>query len=100
MKVSPSTIEPTKATMDKLVPNPKLKLRDQLKEVMRFKHFSRRTEDAYWLWIKGFILFHGKKHPREMGAAEVQSYLNYLATEREVAAATQNQALNALVFLY
>ena len=44
--------------MDKLVPNPKLKLRDQLKEVMRFKHFSRRTEDAYWLWIKGFIQFH------------------------------------------
>ena len=86
--------------MDKLVPNPKLKLRDQLTEVMRFKHFSRRTEEAYWLWIKDFILFHGKKHPREMGAAEVQAYLNHLATERNVAAATQNQALNALVFLY
>ena len=67
---------------------------------MRFKHYSLRTEQTYWLWIKGFILFHKKRHPREMGGAEIQSYLSYLAVERNVAAATQNQVLNALVFLY
>ena len=85
---------------EKFLPNPKLKLREQLGEVMRFKHFSHRTESAYWCWIKGFILFHQKRHPREMGASEVQAYLSHLATERDVAAATQNQALNAIVFLY
>jgi integron integrase len=82
------------------LPNPKLKLREQLREVMRFKHFSQRTAAAYWHWIKGFILYHGKRHPREMHAAEVRAYLSHLAAEREVAAATQNQALNAIVFLY
>jgi integron integrase len=86
--------------MEKLIPNPKLKLREQLREVMRFKHLSPRTEESYWLWIKGFILFHQKRHPREMGAAHVQVYLNYLATQRNVATATQNQALNSIVFLY
>ena len=84
----------------KFLPNPKLKLREQLGEVMRFKHFSHRTENAYWHWIKGFILFHGKKHPKDMGAGEVQAYLSHLASERNVAKATQNQALNAIVFLY
>lgn len=86
--------------MEKFLPNPKLKLREQVGEVMRFKHFSHRTESAYWCWIKGFILFHQKRHPREMGASEVQAYLSHLATGRDVAAATQNQALNAIVFLY
>lgn len=86
--------------LEKFVPNPKLKLREQLGEVMRFRHFSHRTEAAYWCWIRGFILFHQKRHPREMGAAEVQAYLSHLATDREVAAATQDQALNAIVFLY
>jgi integron integrase len=87
-------------TLERLLPNPKLKLREQLREVMRFKHFSHRTEEAYWHWIKGFILFHGKRHPREMHAAEVRAYLTHLASERDVAAATQAQALNAIVFLY
>lgn len=86
--------------LEKLVPNPKLRLREQLGEVMRFKHFSHRTESAYWCWIRGFIFFHQKRHPREMGAAEVQAYLSHLASERDVAPATQNQALNALVFVY
>ncbi len=89
-----------KATKEKFLPNPKLKLREQLREVMRFGHFSHRTESAYWHWIKGFILFHQKRHPREMHAAEVQAYLSHLAVERNVAAATQNQALNAISFLY
>ena len=86
--------------MEKFLPNPKLRLREQLREVMRDKQFSPRTEAAYWHWIRGFILFHQKRHPREMGTAEVQASLSYLAAERDVAPATQNQALNALVFLY
>jgi len=86
--------------LERLLPNPKLRLREQLREVMRFKHFSHRTEEAYWHWIKGFILFHGKRHPREMHAAEVRVYLSHLASVRDVAAATQSQALNAIVFLY
>jgi integron integrase len=84
----------------RFLPNPKLKLREQLAEVCRFRHFSHRTEDTYWHWIKGFILFHQKRHPREMGAPEVQAYLSHLAVKRDVAVATQRQALNAIVFLY
>jgi integrase len=83
-----------------LVPNPKLRLREQLREVMRFKHYSLRTEETYWGWIRQFILFHGKRHPREMGPAEVHSFLTHLAANRNVAVSTQNQALNAVVFLY
>jgi len=85
---------------DLLVPNPKLRLREQLHEVMRFKHYSVRTEETYWNWMRQFILFHGKKHPREMGLGEVHAFLTHLAVDRNVAVATQNQALNALVFLY
>jgi hypothetical protein len=70
---------------DLLVPNPKLRLREQLREVMRFKHYSVRTEESYWQWIRQFILFHGKKHPREMGDGQVHQFLSYLATERNVA---------------
>src|ERR1039457_2086633 len=82
------------------IPNPKLKLLDQVSEVMRYKHHSLRTEQAYRQWIKRFIFFHGKKHPKDMGAAEVRSFLNDLASRQLVAVSTQNQALNALVFLY
>ena len=67
---------------------------------MRFKHYSLRTERTYREWIRRFILFHGKRHPREMGATEVGSFLSHLAVQRHVASSTQNQALNALVFLY
>jgi len=63
-------------------------------------HYSYRTEKTYRYWIRFFILWSGKRHPRDMGAAEVTAFLNYLANEREVAAATQNQALSALLFLY
>jgi len=83
-----------------LVPNPKLRLREQLREVMRFKHYSVRTEENYWHWIRHFILFHGKKHPREMGEEQVRAFLTHLASARDVAVSTQNQALNALLFLY
>ena len=67
---------------------------------MRFKHYSLRTERTYQEWIKRFIFFHGKRHPREMGAVEVERFLSDLATTRKVAASTQNQAFNALLFLY
>jgi len=67
---------------------------------MRARHLSRRTEDAYVHYIRHFILFHGKRHPLEMGADEIQAFLTYLAVERKVAASTQNQAFSALLFLY
>ena len=76
------------------------RLRDRLREAIRSRHYSRKTEKAYWYWIRYFVFFHGKRHPAEMGAAEVSAFLNWLATERDVAAATQNQALSALLFLY
>lgn len=79
---------------------PSPKLLDQVRETLRIKHYSYRTEQAYVDWIKRFIIFHNKRHPREMGAEEVQAYIGYLANERRVAASTQNQALSAIVFLY
>jgi hypothetical protein len=88
------------APRDKLIPNPKARLREQVREVMRFHHYSPRTEEAYWQWIKRFIFFHGKRHPRELGTAEVSAFLSDLTTANDAARATQCQALNALVFLY
>ena len=73
---------------------------DRLREAIRARHYSRRTEQAYWYWIRYFIHYYGKRHPAEMGAEEVSRFLSWLATERNVAAATQNQALSALLFLY
>ena len=70
------------------------------RDTLRLKHYSIRTEVAYLGWIKRYILFHGKRHPQEMAEAEVEAFLNHLAVEGNVAASTQNQALNALVFLY
>ena len=96
-------MEPAKTAFkagEGFIPNPKLRLRDQLREVVRFKQFSPRTEEAYWVWIRQFILFHGQRHPREMGKAEIEAFLSHLTTARQVAVSTQNQALNALVFLY
>ena len=76
------------------------RLLDQVRDTIRRKHFSLRTEQTYVHWIKRFILFHGKRHPREMGAAEATMFLNHLARERHVASATQNQGLSAILFLY
>ena len=76
------------------------RLIERLREAIRSRHSSRRTENAYWYWIRYFVFFHGKRHPSDMGAAEVSAFLSWLATERNVAAATQNQALSALLFLY
>ncbi|MGC1519690.1 MAG: integron integrase [Azonexus sp.] len=79
---------------------PPPKLLDQVRERLRVKHYSIRTETQYLQWIKRFILFHDKRHPREMGAVEVEAFLTHLAVAGRVAAATQNQALSALLFLY
>jgi integron integrase len=76
------------------------KLLDQVREALRLKHYSYRTEEAYVDWIKRFILFHHKRHPLEMGAPEIQAFLAHLAQEKNVAASTQNQALSAILFLY
>ena len=76
------------------------RLLDRVRERIRFKHYSLRTEDSYVQWIKRFILFHGKRHPAEMGAVEVEAFLTHLAVEGNVAASTQNQARSALLFLY
>src|SRR2546426_6381637 len=78
----------------------KRKLLDQVSDVARFRHLSLRTEEAYRNWIKRFILFHGKRHPRELDAEAVRSFLTHLAVNEHVAASTQNQAFNALLFLY
>ncbi|MDX8397421.1 MAG: phage integrase N-terminal SAM-like domain-containing protein [Mariprofundaceae bacterium] len=71
-----------------------------MSEVMRYYHYGRRTEEAYTYWIKDFIFFHHKRHPKDMGKSEVESYLSALAVKRNVAVSTQNQAFNALLFLY
>ena len=76
------------------------RLLDQVRSAIRVRHYSLRTEKSYVHWIRRFILFHGKRHPRELGAPEISGFLNHLAVEGEVASSTQNQALNALVFLY
>lgn len=76
------------------------RLFDQIRDRIRVKHYSLRTEQSYIGWARRFILFHGKRHPRDMGAPEVESFLSHLAIDRTVSASTQNQALAALLFLY
>ena len=78
----------------------KKKLLDQVRDTLRRKNYAYRTEQTYVAWIKRFILFHDKRHPEEMGPAEIETYLSYLALKRKVAPSTQNQALAALQFLY
>ena len=76
------------------------KLLDQVRDTIRLKHYSIRTEQSYVAWIKRYILFHQKRHPNEMGSAEIEAFLTHLAVKENVAASTQNQALSALLFLY
>ena len=78
----------------------KPRLLDQVRETIRLKHYSPKTEDACIGWIRRFIFYHGKRHPAEMGAEQVFQFLSHLAVDRQVAASTQNQAFNALIFLY
>lgn len=98
-----ATITPTPATALKDTPavSPQQpRLLDRVRDRLRVKHYSYRTEQAYVHWIKRFILYHGKRHPADMGAPEVEAFLSHLATDREVAAGTQNQAKHAVLFLY
>jgi integron integrase len=79
---------------------PKKKLLDQVRDAIRLKHYSYRTEETYVQWIRRYILFHNKRHPQEMGVPEIEAFLTHLATVENVAASTQNQAFSALLFLY
>src|SRR5438094_3668300 len=78
----------------------KPKLLDQVRQAIRTRHYSYRTEKAYVHWIKRFIFFHNKRHPAEMAESEIAQFLSSLATEGRVSASTQNYAVNALLFLY
>ena len=75
------------------------RLLEQVRDAIRRRHYSIRTEQAYVQWIRRFVRFHGRRHPRDMGKREVEEFLTHLAVRCNVAASTQNQALNALVFL-
>jgi integron integrase len=79
---------------------PKPRLLDRVRAALRARHYSRRTEDTYVAWIRRYVLFHGKRHPADMGASEITGFLTALAVDGRVAASTQNQALSALLFLY
>src|SRR5207244_1927411 len=81
-------------------PPPPPRLLDRVRQAIRVRHYSRRTEEAYAMWIRRFIVFQGKMHPSLMGAAEVGEFLTALAVRQRVSASTQNQALSALLFLY
>ena len=78
----------------------KPKLLDQVRDKIRFKHYSIRTEKTYIDWIKRYIYFNNKQHPNKLGAEEIEKYLSFLAVERNVSSSTQNVALNAILFLY
>ena len=78
----------------------KPKLLDLVKDNLRVRHYSRKTEESYVSWIKRFIFFNSKKNPNEMGKEEIQKFLNYLAVEKQVSSSTQNQALQAILYLY
>ncbi|MEO1888708.1 MAG: integron integrase [Cycloclasticus sp.] len=88
----PSDLKPFKPQSKKLL--------DQVVEVMRYHHYSIRSEESYVRWIKQFILFNNKRHPSEMGKAEIERFLSHLVINKNVAVSTQSQALNAIVFLY
>ena len=94
----------TKSSVDEIVrenyPPQKPRLLDQVRNAIRRKHYSIRTEQSYIDWIKRYIFFHNKRHPKEMGEREISDFLTFLAVKRKVSSSTQNQALCALVFLY
>ncbi len=81
--------------MTAIQPQPK-KLLDQVRDLIRIKHYAYKTEQSYVQWIRRYMLFHDKRHPKEMGVAEVEAFLTHLAVTENVAASTQNQALSAM----
>ena len=76
------------------------RLMDLVRNALRVRHYSLRTEQSYMQWIKRYILYHNKRHPAEMGKSEISEFLSYFAVKKHVSASTQNQALSALLFLY
>lgn len=85
----------------KFRPDPELRLMEQVRQVLRYHHYAYRTEQTYCDWIMRYIRYHGgKTHPRNMGKRQIEAFLSHLAVQQNVAAATQRQALNAIVFLY
>jgi hypothetical protein len=80
--------------------DPPPRLLDDVRERIRYRHYAYRTEQAYVEWVRRFVRFHDRRHPRDMGAPEIEAFLNHLANERDVAPSTHNQALSALLFLY
>jgi Phage integrase, N-terminal SAM-like domain len=97
-----AAVKPTSPGQELVIPNPKLKLMDQVREVLRVKHYSIRTERCYCDWIRRYVRFHGMKSREELfpGGSQVEEFLSDLAINGGVAASTQNQAFNALLFLY
>jgi hypothetical protein len=85
-------------TVPAIAPRPKLL--DQVRKAIRMRHYSPKTEESYVHWIKRFVFFHNKRHPAEMGEKEIAQFLSSLASELHLSASTQNQALNAVLFLY
>jgi integron integrase len=83
-----------------MAPSEPKKLLDQVRDALRVKHYAYRTEESYLQWIRRYILFHNKRHPKDMAEPEIQAFLTHLAVEANVSASTQNQALSALLFLY
>lgn len=81
-------------------PQQATRLLAQVRERLRYLHYSLRTEEAYLHWVRFFIRFHGLRHPRELGRAEIERFLSMLGTDRQVSPATHRQALSALLFLY
>lgn len=93
--------QPVSSTSEKEVSSSSgKKLLDQYRDALRVKHYSPRTEETYILWVKNFILYHNKRHRKEMGISEIGQFLAHLASEKEVSASTQNQAFSAILFLY
>lgn len=90
----------TRDTVPVICDRPAKRLQDLVSEAIAVRHYSRRTREAYWHWIKAFVIWSGKRHPRDMGQAEVGAFLSWLACDRRVSASTQRQALSAILFLY
>ena len=93
-------VRPARPDVESPPPAGAVRLLDQIRHAVRTLHYSYRTEQAYVDWIRRFILFHGKRHPQDLGAREVGDFLSHLAVDRHVSASTQTQARSALLFLY
>ncbi|WP_419184932.1 integron integrase [Thiobacillus denitrificans] len=100
LTIAKQNATPTPVLSDSMHAPQQPKLLEQMRAVIRVKHYSLATEKNYLQWAKRFILFNGKRHPADMGAPEVEAFLSALATERNVSASTQNQAMHAILFLY